>query len=111
MKTHTAENKIATYTVEYYEYHIELTVKPKEEYLPLLEDFFLSKFAIFSGEDRSEKLYAYLRKWTQTAGAYLIMKKHEQNMEMYSYYGANMGIPEGSYEYVIDELIEYFKEL
>lgn len=98
MEKSTINEKYAKYLVKDYGGHLEVEVED-------FGDFYLGNFKVFYSKPEvlrfiaeREKMYSLLT----------ILKSYEVDMENYSYYGSNPGIPECDYEDVATDILKLF---
>lgn len=97
--TTTMTRDFATYTVETYSGHIEVEITYTTNVTVC------NTFQVFTD---AEEMYDWIDKHEKTCRLVQIMRRYTQEMEGYSYYGSNPGIPEDVYDEVAEEILKTF---
>lgn len=92
------ESDHATISIAEHPGHVELTITPN-----VSTESVHYEFRVFDTYDQAAD---FVKAWNLRVGVIRILEEYNVNMEGYSYYGANYGVPEEDYEEVARRIIE-----
>ena len=95
----TATRTAAKYTVEVHKGHLEVTVDYTQKAHPY------NTFKVF---DNKAEMRAWIDQNEKICKIMKVLAQHTEEMEGYSYFGSNPGIPEDEYDEVAQEIIKAF---
>ena len=93
----TATRTAAKYTVEVHKGHLEVEIEYTQKAHPY------TTFKVF---DNKAQMRAWIDQNEKVCKIMNVLDRHTEEMEGYSYFGSNPGIPEDEYDEIAEELIK-----